>query len=226
MKLISASYFQRSKNHGALLLQHYTCAAAPLCLACICPAETPDEGRIAAYLTERLLESFREMPWRKMLRDPDRHLFVAEEKLRRTIEKAAEELACAHLLPAAFFPPLAGILCVDESFLLFCQGSPRIYLLNRSFDRAYIQCISDGLPFFEKKTPAFCRGILQPDIGLLMGTESFFGCADEQELKDCLGVEEVPDEDRAQRHLRELGTLGEVRGGCGMGAVLLRTRKE
>lgn len=225
MDLITSSYFQPTQNHSALLLQHYHYNSSHLCLACICAAETPTQGKSAAYLTEQLLHWFRSLPWRKLTKDPEKHLPSTETQLQKIIARAIEDLISAHLLPPETLLPFAGILCINEIFLLFCQGTLKIYLLNRSFNRAHIRCISDELFSSGEKPLSFRQGILQPDIGLLLATETFCRCTAEQDLKDCLHVEEVPDQDRADRHLQELGTCGEARGGRHMAAVLLRTEK-
>lgn len=226
MNLITTSYFQPTQNHTALLLQHYRYNSTHLCLACICAAETPAQGKAAAYLTEQLLHWFRNLSWRKLSRNPEKHLPVTETQLRKTIARATEDLISSRLIPPEICLHFSGILCIDEHFLLFCQGTPKIYLLNRNFNRAHIRCVSDELFPSEEKNLIFRQGILQPDVGLLLATETFCRCATGQELKDCLHVEEVSDQDRANRHLWELGSRGEAQGGCHMGAVLLRTGSE
>ena len=223
MQLQTTFYFQPATNHSALLLQHYTIDAVPLCFACICPAEDPIRGRAAAYLTEQLLHWFRDLPWRKLPQTPEKHLLRAETKLHKLVGRSMKELTSSNLLPPKEQLPFAGIFCIDKRFLLFCQGSPQIYLLNRNFGRGALQCINDNLAFSDDGSAAFQHGILQTDIVLLLATDTFCSNVDRQELRDCLHVKEVQAKDRAHRHLQELGHRSEARGSCHMCAILLQT---
>ena len=241
MRIQTSSYFQPITNHSALLLQHYQIETVPLCFACICPAEDPDKGRVAGYLTEQFLYWFRDLPWRKLSKYPEKYILRAEIKLQRIIERTMKELTFSNLYShptihqsgnGSLFPKFlspeeqisfVGIFFVSEHFFLFCQGTPQIYLLNRNLGRGEIQCISDNLVSSTDEHVKFIHGLLQKDIGLLLATDTFCTNADRQELKDCLYVEDVQTEDRARRHLQELGRRSEARGGCHMGAVLIQT---
>lgn len=223
VRIQTSSYFQPTTNHSALLLQHYQINNVPLCFACICPAEDPVRGRAAGYFTEQLLHWFRALSWRKLSRDPEKHLLHTETKLRRAIERTIEELTSSNLLSARERFSFAAIFCIDEHFLLFCQGSTEIYLLNRNLGRGSLQCISDNLSPPADEHADFLHGLLQPDIGLLLATDTFCNNTDRQELRDCLYVKDIQTEDRARRHLLELGRHIEARGGCHMGAILIQT---
>lgn len=223
MHLQTTSYFQPAINHSALLLQHYTIDTVPLCFACICPAEDPARGRAAAYLTEQLLHWFRNLPWRKLPKDPEKHLLHAETKLQRLIGRTMKELTSSNLLSSKEQLSFAGIFCIDKHFLMFCQGTPQIYLLNRNLGRGALQCISDNLSSSDDVPVTFHHGLLQTDIGLLLATDTFCADVDRKELRDCLYVKEVQTGDRARRHLQELGHRSEARGNCHMGAILIQT---
>lgn len=223
MQLQTTSYFQPATNHSALLLQHYTIDTIPLCFACVCPAEDSARGRAAAYLTEQFLHWFRNLPWRKLPKDPEKHLLRAEIKLQRLIERTMKELTSSNFLSPKEQFSFAGIFCIDKHFLLFCQGTPQIYLLNRNLGRGALQCISDNLSSSADALVTFHHGLLQVDIGLLLATDTFCASVDRQELKDCLYVKEVQTEDRARRHLQELGRRSEAQGNCHMGAILIQT---
>lgn len=223
MHIQSTSYFQPGINHSALLLQHYQVDIVPLCFACICPAENPARGRAAGYFTERLLHWFRHLSWRKLSKDPEKHLLRTETKLQRIIERTIEELVSSNLLSTKERFSFVGILCIGEHFLLFCQGSPEIYLLNRNLGRGALQCISENLSPSADEHVVFLHGLLQTDIGLLLATDTFCVNVDRQELKDCLYVKDVQTEDRARRHLQELGCRSEAQGGRHMGAILIQT---
>lgn len=223
MHIQTTSYFQPAINHSALLLQHYQVDTVPLCFACICPAEDPVRGRAAGYFTQQLHHWFRNLPWRKLSRAPEKYILHAEIKLQRVIERTIEELTSSNVLSPGEPISFAGIFCVSEHFFLFCQGTPEIYLLNRSLGRGALQCISDNLSPSADEHAAFLHGLLQTDIGLLLATDTFCANVDRQELKDCLYMKEVRAEDRARRHLQELGRRSEARGSCNMGAILIQT---
>lgn len=223
MYLQATSYFQPGINHSALLLQHYQVDTVPLCFACICPAENPVMGRAAGYFTEQILHWFRALSWRKLSLDPEKHLLRTEAKLQRVIERTVEELTSSKLLPEKESLSFAGIFCAGEHFLLFYKGSPEIYLLNQNLGRGTLQCISEDISSSDDEHAALLHGLLQTDIGLLLATDTFCANVDRQELKDCLYVKEVQTEDRAHRHLQELGRRSETRGSCHMGAILIQT---
>ena len=95
--------------------------------------------------------------------------------------------------------------------------------MNRSLGRGTLQCISEKLSSSISELTTFHHGLLQTDIGLLLATDTFCTNLDRQELKECLHVEEVQTEERARRHLQELGCRSETRGGHHMGAILIQT---
>ena len=223
MRIQTSSYFQPTTNHSALLLQHYQIKTVPLCFACICSAETPVRGKAAAYLTEQLLHWFRDLPWKKLIQNPEKSLPGIETKLKKVLENTLKELISSNHYPSKTQLPLAGIFIIGEHFLLFRQGTPQIFLMNQNFGRGAIQCISDNLDSSVNKHITFQQGLLQMDIGLLLATDTFCFSADRQELKDCLYVKDVQTKGQANRHLQELGRHGEERGSCHMAAVLIQT---
>lgn len=223
MRIQTTSYFQIEKNHCALLLQHYQIKTTPLCFACICSAEDVNQGKAAAYFTERLLHWFRALPWKRLTQNPEKSVSGIEAKLKKVIENSLEELISSHLFPSETRLSLAGIFCIGEHFLLFCQGNPQIFLLNQNIGRGAIQCISDNFAPSVNEYITFHPGSLQTDIGLLLATDTFCANVDRQELKECLYVKDVRTKDQAGRHLQELGRQGEVRGGSHMAAVLIQT---
>ena len=223
MRIQTSSYFQSTSNHSALLLQHYEIKSVPLCFACICPAENSVMGKAAAYFTEQLLHWFRDLPWKKLSRAPEKYILRAETKLKKVIKRTVGELTSSNLLLLEEQITFAGIFCVNAHYFLFCQGTPQIYLLNRNLGRGKIQCISDNPAFLAGEHEKFIHGLLQTDIGLLLATDTFCANVERQELKDCLYVKDVQTEERARRHLQELGCRSEALGSCHMGAILIQT---
>lgn len=223
MRIQTSSYFQPTTNHSALLLQHYEIKTVPLCFVCICFAETPGQGKAAAYLTEQLLHWFRALPWKKLVQNPEKHLPSIETKLEKVLENILEELISSNLFLPKTPLSLAGIFSINEQFLLFRQGTSQIFLMNQNLGRGEIQCVSDILGLSADEHTTFYQGFLQTDIGLLLATDTFCSNADSQELKECLYVKDIQNKSQAYRHLQELGRHGEERGSCNMAAVLIQT---
>lgn len=223
MRIQTNAYFQPLRNHSALLLQHYQVKTVPLCFACICYAETPGQGKAAAYLTEQLLHWFRALSWKKLIQNPEKSIRGIETKLKKVLENTLEELISSNIFPSETQLPLAGLFSIGEHFLLFLQGTPQIFLMNQNLGKGTIQCISDNLALAVKEHITFHQGLLQADIGLLLATDTFCSNADRQELKECLYVKDVQTEGQANKHLQELGHHGEERGSCHMAAVLIQT---
>lgn len=110
----------------------------------------------------------------------------------------------------------SGILCLGEEFLLFGQGKQRIYLLNRGFQKACIKML------LGESALKLYRGIMEPEVSLLLATEPFYEHLTEQMLRDCLGGG-IRDDRQASLYLRELGKYGEERGGRNIGAVFVHS---
>lgn len=110
----------------------------------------------------------------------------------------------------------SGILCMGEEFLLFGQGKQRIYLFNRGFQKARIKML------LGESALKLYRGIMEPEVSLLLATEPFYEHLTEQMLRDCLGGG-IRDDRQASLYLRELGKYGEEQGGRNLGAVFVHS---
>lgn len=115
-----------------------------------------------------------------------------------------------------------GILCAGEEFLLFGKGKQRIYLLNRGFQKVRIKMLLGTDMFAQTETLEWYQGILEPEVSILLGTESFYEHLTKQMLGDCLGGD-IQGDRQASLRLRELGGYGEDRGGRNMGAVFVHS---
>lgn len=223
MDLLTSAYWQQGRNDSSLLLQHYQYRGTPLCLACLCAGEGEARGRAGAYLTEQLLTWFRSLPWRRLAREPENLMPRIERQLAETIEKTVEELTGCGLLAEQETLDFVGLLCVGKHFLLVSQGRHRTYLLNRSFNRENIRAMA-AAPGEAQEGIFPLQGVLEPEIGLLLASESFCCQLTEQELRECLQAAKMRTQAQADRHLRELGIRAEELGGRNMGAVLLLTK--
>lgn len=214
MRFLTSFYWQEGENRTSLTLQQIRPkkGADSFLLACVC-----DHGRFCArlidWLHEEILAQYGAIggvAWD-----------AAQEGLRGMAADAGAAFACA------------GILCLGPEFLLFGQGGHRVYLLNRGFggrgNRIRMLMGGEGsvCPNEEAQrgggggTLKLCQGTMEDGVGILLGTEPFYGKLTKQMLSDCLGG--IRDEKQAAAHLKELGEYGQNQGGCNLSAVFLRT---
>lgn len=226
MHIFTSHYYQQGRNYGTLLLQQYQYHCIPVCLLCLCHGENETQGKAGAYFTGRLLQWFRAQSLRHLVKSTENRLPILQDQLRELIEDTDKELKTSRLVSEEKNMDLAGILCVGEYFLLFFRGRQKIYLLNRSWGRGHIRCVSDEMAYGSECDPVLRQGILQRDVGILLAAGSFCGHMTEQELRECLHVETVLSEEQAERHLRELAWRGEMQGGRNMTAALLLARSD
>lgn len=226
MNLITAVYWQPLQNHSALLLQQYQYKSIPICLFVLCPGQNAAQGRAGAYLTGQLLQWFRRQPVKRLARNPDRYLQDLEEILDKFLGQLDKDLISGGLMPCLQPAPISGIFCVDDRFLLFSRGGHKIFSMNKNLGRGHVQCLSDHMGGEETATDSLNirQGVLQQDVGLLFATDTFYDQLTEQEIRECLYVDELCGEDQMQRRLRELGRRGEALGGRDMAAGMLLIR--
>ena len=171
-------------------------------------------------MAEQLFRWFRGLSLKRLAGKTGKALEGAEAGLRRAILRADGELAHA-LLAASGKVPLAGIFCVGEEFFLFCRGRQRIYFFNTGLGGAHIRRLGEegGELFWQ-------RGVLQPDVGLLLAAEPFCEHISERMLREALSVRETVTQEQLGKHLNELGEEARRRGGRDMAAVYVRTARE
>lgn len=225
MNLSTAVYWQNLRNHSALLLQQYQYKGIPICLFVLCPGQNESQGKAGAYLTGQLLQWFRGQSFKRLVRNPDNYFPSLEENLEHFLGRLNGDLISGGLALHSQSTPISGIFCVDDHFLLFSCGGQKIYFLNKNLGHGHVQCLTDSME--NKKTAAgslnIRQGILQRKVGLLFATDTFCRRLKEQDIRECLYVDELCGEDQMQRHLRELGRRGETLGGRDMAAGMLLT---
>lgn len=221
MRFFSACYWrqERDGNASALLQQQYACQGARIHFSCVCKGQEGDGGA-GGYMAEQLFRWFRGLSLKRLARRTGKALEGAEAGLRRAILRADGELAHA-LLAASGKVSLAGIFCVGEEFFLFCRGRQRIYFFNTGLGGAHIRRLGEegGELFWQ-------RGVLQPDVGLLLAAEPFCEHISERMLREALSVRETVTQEQLGKHLNELGEEARRRGGRDMAAVYVRTARE
>ena len=208
-------YYRQNEDSTALLLQQYVCQGVPVCLGCICGGESREAGIAGGLFTGRILGEFRKLSLLRAVKQPLKCLKWMERQIYKYRQGSA--------IPPDFW--MAGILSVEEEFLLFYEGAVKIALCNTGFGRPALHEI--GGNDYMCGTGAglqMQRGIMEAGIGVLLASESFYGNIPGEDMQNCLWVKEIRDSGQAQRRLRELGRMAERQGGRQIGALLLEVR--
>lgn len=218
MDFFAAHYRQQGENSPSILLQQYQYKRMQLLFGCICLGSGKG-GRAGGYMTERLLAWFRGLDLRKLRRDREDGMGVLSQRLAAVIGETDRELRDAGLTKEGEVG-LAGILCVEDSYILLRRGRAGICLINTGFGRT---CLSRLLEGGNKGALKKGQGSLQPELSLLLATESFLCHTTETMLREGLSATEVWTEKRMEKHLAELAGEAGRRGAEDVGAILLRT---
>ena len=96
MRFLSADYWQQTRdgNASALLQQQYLCEGVCVHFSCVCRGMDGCD-RAGGYMTEQLLQWFRGLSLKKLVRRTGQALEEAQEDLRRVILRVDGELAAA-----------------------------------------------------------------------------------------------------------------------------------
>lgn len=226
MNLFTTTYWQAAQNHSALLLQQYQYRHTPVCLIAVCGGCTEAQGKAGAYLTGHLLQWFRGLSFKQLARNPNSCLLSLESSLQDTVRRLDNDLvSCGHMSGETSLS-LSGILCADDQFLIFTRGKQHIYLLNKGFGKGRMQHLSEELTEAQtsSNTLIMSQGILQRDVGLLFCTDTFRQLLANNEICECLYVDELCGAEQVRKRLRELGNRAEDLGGRNLAAVLLLAR--
>ena len=234
-------------NRNSLVLVQYSWKGIPLCFACLGGGRGAE--RAGAYLTGRMLQWQRNLPWREMACQPERWLARLEKELLSLMDEIHSELLGSRVNGNwEGNIDVAGFLGVGEHVLLFSRGLVEIYLLNMGFGRGHAHKITPDCDKGHPKMPGhpkeihhvkqgtdeemqnqgklyLQRGMLEHNAGLLLATESFGRTATGENGSGCLSVGEVWTQEQAKRRLEELGSCGAAMGETDMGAVLLYLRQ-
>lgn len=208
----------------SLVLQQVEVRKQAVLFACVCRgavegdaiSNTSDKAEGfsmegSGYFTESLVEWFHREGLKMVERKGSKEEMerVLQEELV-AIQKAAikymEKKECKIRLE------FAGILLVEEQFVLFSKGQIYMYLLNRRFNRKHMRCIAGGEEMFGIES-----GVLQKRLGLLLCTKEFLEGRESDELVEVLMTDGDISEERMQKRLKELWTESDS-----VGAVFLR----
>lgn len=205
MKFLTSFYQRAEDKNSALTLQQVLRVKGrmPIVLACVC------EGSGGGEFCMRLTDWFYEC--------------ALSECSRRNGPESSVLIKGLRSMAQGDFS-VAGIVCAGHQFVLFYRGEQRVCLFNRRFLRPNRKELSDRTD----RSGEMCvkEGIMQEEVGLLIGTEGFYRGFSEKELADCLAAGSVEKESQVRRRLEELGHFRErdKRNCDSSAAVLLMTK--
>ncbi len=117
---------------------------------------------------------------------------------------------------------VAGIFCVGAHFQLFQKGRQNIGILNSLNYHSHYRNLAINQE--KKNSLSIQSGVIQKGVGILLASESFCTSCSYQNIEECLNIQQLHSQSRVDKHLQELGTFGEKKGGNNMGAILLVSR--
>lgn len=207
MEYVTAYFWQPLNNACSLLLQQAEERKGhQIVLACICEENANESG----YLTEALRDWF----YHEVLTGrgaPHKRLQVLSGKLSVIISKVEKSKKQKET-------PLCGILCIGRFFCVFVRDS-EIQMFNSCFGRAHTRGI-----LFSKKDVNIQLGVLESGVGILLAGAGLREKADKQRTLECLMVQEISDNNGAERHLKEMCTQAQAEGATNIAAVLLLSK--
>ncbi len=216
MNFITSYYWQQSecsKNTSALLLLQGLCKKRKqrMVFACICAGKNDDKeyGILNAYITEQLQNWFYEQERFRLKCKRKRESEALNESLKVLLVRLDEELHFRKKID------LCGFLCVDTKLLYFGRGNMGLYMLNRRFGRDNMRYLWGG-----EENLTLHTGTIQQNVGILIATEDFFCAGNQKTIAECLSVWEISSQEQADKHLHELCTAAEQKGGMNIGAIL------
>ena len=223
MKYLSSFYWRQKDgipNRTSVLLQQGTCGRNSVLFACVCTDGHTAAGRASGYLTGQLSEWFYRWGMKNLSRGGEKKIREMQEGIAEAVCKIDQELLTNEksrgVLCREAAADLAGIVCVEDNFVLFYRGAQRIYHINTKCLRPHLKCLTG-----EQERDIFCRtshcggtlniksGVIQPETGILLATESFCKGLEEKMLAECLSVSQLSTQSKLDKHIRELGAEAE-----------------
>ncbi len=185
------------RNGVSLVLQHVQIRKKQVLLACVCESDPREEELYSGYFTERMVEWFHQRYLKLFF--GEKALVGAIEDLQKEKELILREIN-SNGRKKGFVEKLhfCMILIKDEQFALLKSGNCKVYLLNKRFNR---QQIKEWTVFDEND---LCSGELQKNIGLILGTESFWKGVVKTGREEVLFLDRRADDLRIEKRLNEL----------------------
>lgn len=219
MDFFTAGCRQREGALPSFLLQQYQCGGTQVVFACLCGEG--NGGRAGTYMTERLLSWFRRINLMALSGAKERGVEGVGRALEGLLADIDEELENGGIVQRGR-TGFSVLFCVGAFYVLLYRGDGGVRLINRAFGRTCMRALEG-----EKGKGKLRRiqGVMQPCIGLLLATESFYRFLPESMVKEGLNTEEITRERQLEKRLKELVEEGERRGGRGIGAIMICTKQ-
>ncbi len=204
MQYFASYYWQHGeKNTASLVLQqvYHKKKRSSMLLTCI----SQDGG-----LSEKLADWFYETGLSLYGKMGEKGMAMISDSMNKILLQTENEAV----------PNMTGMLCVGHYFQMFQKGVYGISLLNSRYQHAHCCDV-----MAEEADRLYIRdGEIEKGVGILLATKEFRHIVLHNEIEECLNIRELRSQDRMDKRLKELGTLGEERKGKNMGAVLLVSR--
>lgn len=206
MQYLAAHYWQsaRSDKLSMLLQQAYhKRRKMPVVLALMCTDKN---------IVKRLSEWFYESALPVCSKKGEKGLFMLGACLKRILEKEGNGQEVQ----------ITGLFCVGRTVVFFRRGRMQIQILNTRYQRPH-SCSLMAETEIEEHI-VFQEGSIQPNVGILLATETFDACVSPKMREECLDIGQMRNQRCVKKRLCELGAAGEEMGGRDMGAILLLSR--
>ncbi len=138
----------------------------------------------------------------------------------KCVDAAAESFHNLTAENARMFSGFAALFCMgEECFYVWCGGMD-ICLINLCFGKIHIGRLSG-----ESEEPVCRRAVLEPDVGVLLGGQTFLEKIPEPLLRECLTLGDMRRQNQLERHLAELSGEAARRGVMDIVAAMVLTKE-
>ena len=206
MKFISGYVWQQDTDHTAceqsVVLQQVRTEREPVLLAGIWEGEAVAGG----YFSEQLVDWFYQSAIGLLQRKGREG--IMEKALMQVLNRVTSELynngRGSEMLSTLSY---AGMLAAGNRIWLFRKGMSKGYLVNRRFQNSHISPIFRGKvhpSYTDAMIQELTIGEMQKGLGVLLCGEGFLDRLEQDDIKNCLAVQDVMGERQIEKRLREL----------------------
>lgn len=214
MKYLSAYYWQQS-SRSTLVLKHlvYHKNQRNVVWGCICSGKDANDQEINRFYMGELIEWF----YKEGITLCQKHMLTGGE-LAHSLQRKVHRLDKWLLKKGNRVPGQAGVVCVQNQFMIWGRGGVRIVLLNTSFGHAHTKLL---LEESQSQMPELYTGVLESGVGILVAESCFGKYVTDESLKECLEIKELTSEKRMQKRLKELGEAAHGKEGESGAALMV-----
>lgn len=216
MQYLAAHYWQSAnENPPSFLLQqvYHKKRKLPILITCMCECEK--ERVIGERIVTDLADWFYEVALPLCVQKGELAIEGIGKSLKNCLKTEEENLEGVWL---------SGLFCVGRMLCFWGHGEANVRLLNTKKQASQIKELKIG----DARGPeiSLCSGMMEPGVGILLGTKDFYRGIPLKVMEECLDKKELVDLPCMERRLSELGNMAEANGGMNRLAVLLVTKEE